>query len=187
MFKDIAVVMEASSAIDNKTWEYVQKYLRQLLLQLSSTSDKVSVSTFNGVVQARRPFQEIQSVSDVDAAVSNITRSKADKPANYMKIAEYFYNHHFNEMAGSLSPIKILIMVTKESFNLQSLDTMKRTYPEESITLLTVVMNLESDDDGEDSSEFEDMSQFTMAQLSGLLTRIKSETPPTNGCASAVK
>ena len=187
IFKDIAVVVEGSNAINNKTWEFLQKYLRQFLLQLSSTSDKVSVSTFDRVVQVQRPFEEIESKSDVDATLSKITRNQAETSANYKKITEFIYNHHFAEKVGSLSPIKILIMITKESFNLQSLDTMKRTYPEENITLLTVVMNLESDDDGEDSSEFEDVSQFTMAQLSGLLTRIKAETPRKNGCTPAAK
>jgi len=182
--KDVAVVVEASNNISGRKWRKVQTFLYEFFVKLTSGVYKVSTAKFDKKVQLRRSFQEISSISTVKAIVSNITRSKAESSADYTEIVEYAYNHLFTEKTGSLLPSKILVFITRKNFDLKILNNISRSYPEEKITFLSVVMNLKSNHDHDGLPVFEDESSFTMAELSWLLSRIKADVSDA-GCKSA--
>ena len=168
------MVVEASRNISDRKWDKVQDFLRQFLLKLSSSAYKVSLSTFDRKLHMKYPFQAIPSESAVNDLMSKVARNKAENSAGYSGIVEHLYNHIFTEKEGSLSPHKILVLITQKKFDLQILDSIQRRYPEEQVTLLTVIMNLKTDDD-DISFGFEDESSFTMAKLSRLIRRIGVE------------
>ena len=182
--KDIAVVVEASNNISGRKWRKVQKFLRELFAKFTSSEYRVSSAKFDKQVHLQRSFEEISSISTVEAMVSNITRSKAENSAEYAEIVEYVYNHLFTEKAGSLLSSKILVFITRNKFDPKILNNISRSYPEEKITFLSVVMNLKSSHDDDGLLVFEDKSSFTMAELSWLLSRIKSDVSEA-GCKSA--
>ena len=190
-FKDIAVALEASKSINDRKWREVRKFLHEFLLKMSSSVNKVSLSTFDSVVHIKQPFQDISSSSVVNTTMSKIVRNEGKESADYMRIAEHLFNNLFTEKMGSLSPHKILIMITKESFDFELLNSIKRSYPEENITLLTVVMKMKSDDDDDGSNgsggimfDIQDESRFTMANLSRLIRRIEADTLSKAECKS---
>ena len=166
---------------------------------MSLSVNKVSLSTFDTAVHVKQSFQNISSTSVVNAIMSKIVRNEREKSADYMQIAEHLFNNIFTEKMGSLSPHKILIMITKENFDFRLLNSIKRSYPEEQITLLTVVMKMRSDDDGDGDDDddddnggggggilfdIQDESRFTMAKLSRLIRRIESDTFSKANCKS---
>ena len=181
--KDIAVVVEASNDIGDKKWAKVEEFLHELLSKLSSGGNRVAVSTFDSQVNVKALFQEISSVSAVNTLMSKVKRNKAVKSAEHEEIVGQIFNHHFTEQKGSLSPNKILVLITKKAFDFKILNDLARLYPEENLTLLNVVMNLKSD--GDDASfGFEEESSFTMANLGRLISRIEATSAATNECTA---
>lgn len=173
--KDIAVVIEASSSINDKKWLKLEKYLRELLLALSAKSYRVSISTFDKEMHQKRSFNEVDSSSDVSSILSNVARTAEQTSTDHKAVASYIFNEAFTEKTGSMSPNKIAVLLTRNSFDFGILKQVIRRFPEEEITLLPVVMNLKSNDDDSDFySGFDVETSFTMAKLSSLVARINS-------------
>ena len=164
----------------------VKEFLHELLSKLSSGGNRVALSTFDRQVNVKASFQEISSVSAVNTLMSKVERNKAEEPAPYQDIMENIFNHQFTEQKGSLSPNKILVLMTEKAFDFQLLNDLKRWYPEENVTVLNVIMNFDSD--GDDASFwFEEESSFTMANLGRLVSRIEATSPATSECKAIAK
>ena len=173
--KDIAVVIERSSRVGNPKWIKTKEFLVDLLLKTTkSSATKVSLFSFAYRLQMVRSYSSYTSVADIQSSLDGVP-DISDDP-NFPLVLSKMYNTYFNERQSSLSPTKILLLVTRRPFDFNYLRQLQRDYPDEKIELLNLVMNYKSYDEDLGSAPIGSSGQvvFSLSQLSKLTKAIQA-------------
>ncbi len=149
-------------------------FASELLAKLAVTADnKVSLSTFSANIRKQQAFKSVGSKKEIKQIVRQM--AKDSRQADYKKVLEYAFNQLLHEKVGSLSPTKIIVLLTKAAFDRSLLGKIRRDYPEERLRVFTVSMSMSREDGlGQFSNAFEEQAHFSITQLSRLVKAIQA-------------
>lgn len=174
--KDIAIAIQSSSTVPDKLWSNVLSFVGGFINRLRNTpTTKFGIVTFASKVVGKR-FRRYDSPAEVNAVLSGLARTKG---VHFPHALEFMFNSFTTEKYGSLSKVKILLIISEQKIKDDVFAKFQKFYHQGDVRFINVIMSLEKQDVGVADLGMEESEKFiySLGELAELVKRVKGIVP----------
>lgn len=174
--KDIAIAIQSSSTVPDKLWSSALSFVGGFINRLRNTpTTKFGIVTFASKVVGKR-FRRYDSPAEVNAVLSGLARTKG---VHFPHALEFMFNSFTTEKYGSLSKVKILLIISEQKIKDDVFAKFQKFYHQGDVRFINVIMSLEKQDVGVADLGMEESEKFiySLGELAELVKRVKGIVP----------
>lgn len=174
---DIAIAIQSSSSINDTLWSHSLNFVGGIMKQVRKRKNtKFGLVSF-GSKMAANMYQSFSSNNQIDAFLLSLSREK--DTVGIPSTLDFLFNSYGTEKYGSLSDLKVVIVLSEEKIKDSAFANLEKSYPEEDVRFLNVVLAFSKQDVGGADLGVEESKKtlYSLGEHSELVKRVQHVVP----------